>query len=92
VIRNPTHYAVALRYEAQKDRAPRVVAKGTDLMALKIVEIAQQNDVYVTENRPLARGLYQAAQLDREIPEQYYLAVANVLAFVYNLKKKGRGA
>ena len=88
VIRNPTHFAVAIRYDAQKNRAPIVVAKGADLIALKIVEIAEQNDVTVMENRPLARGLYETVDLDQEIPDQFYQPVAEVLAFVYSLKKK----
>ncbi len=67
------------------------IAKGKDYLALKIIEVAEKNGVAVTENRPLARGLYEAVELDHEIPEQYYLAVANVLAFVYNLKKRGKG-
>lgn len=88
VVRNPTHFAVAIRYEAEKNRAPVVVAKGADLIALKIVEIAENNGVTVMENIPLARGLYQAVDLDQEIPEQFYQPVAEVLAFVYSLKKK----
>ncbi len=88
VIRNPTHFAVAIRYDAQKNRAPIVVAKGADLIALKIVEIAEQNGVTVMENRPLARGLYETVDLDQEIPDQFYQPVAEVLAFVYSLKKK----
>lgn len=91
VVRNPTHYAVAIQYDAKKNRAPTVVAKGKDLVALKIVEAAELNDVTVMENRPLARGLYDAVELDREIPQEYYQAVAEVLAFVYNLKRRKRG-
>jgi len=91
VVRNPTHYAVAIRYDALHNRAPTVVAKGKDLIALKIVEVAEQNHVAVMENRPLARGLYEAVDLDREIPEKYYQAVAEVLAFVYNLKRSKQG-
>lgn len=91
VVRNPTHYAVAIKYEAKKKRAPTVIAKGRDLVALKIVEVAEQNNVAVMENRPLARGLYESVELDREIPPQYYQAVAEVLAFVYNLKRRKRG-
>lgn len=90
VIKNPTHYAVALKYEAKKNKSPTVIAKGKDYVALKIIEIAEQNGVAVTENKPLARGLYETVELDHEIPEEYYLAVANVLAFVYNLKKRGK--
>ncbi|WP_312643808.1 flagellar biosynthesis protein FlhB [Hydrogenoanaerobacterium sp.] len=88
VIRNPTHYAVAIQYDPEKNRAPVVVAKGADRVALKIIEIAEQHDVVITENRPLARGLYETVDLDREIPDEFYQAVAGVLAFVYNLKKK----
>lgn len=87
VIRNPTHYAVALRYDPEIHRAPVVVAKGQDSLALRIVEVAQKNNVAITENKPLARGLYENVELDREIPDRFYKPVAEVLAFVYNLKK-----
>lgn len=89
IIRNPTHFAVALKYEAKKDKAPRLIAKGQDYLALKIIEIAEANQIPVSTNPPLARGLYQAVELDREIPEQYYQAVAEILVFVYT---KIRGA
>ncbi len=88
VIRNPTHFAVAIKYDQNVNRAPLVVAKGADNIALMIVKIAEENNVYVTENRPLARALYETVDLDREVPEQFYRAIAEVLAFVYNLKKK----
>ncbi len=88
VIRNPTHYAVAIQYNPKKNRAPIVIAKGADSLALRIVGVAERNQVHVMENKPLARGLYESVELDREIPEKYYKAVAEVLAFVYNLKKK----
>ncbi|MEA5010147.1 MAG: flagellar biosynthesis protein FlhB [Angelakisella sp.] len=88
VIRNPTHYAVAIKYDPEKNNAPMVIAKGADNIALKIIEIAEQNDIIVTENRPLARGLYETVDIDMEIPDQFYQAVAEVLAFVYSLKKK----
>lgn len=91
VVKNPTHYAVALKYEPKINRAPVVVAKGCDLVALKIIEIAEANGVEVTENRPLARGLYESVEIDEAIPEQFYQAVADVLAFVYNLKRKRKG-
>ena len=91
VIRNPTHYAVAIRYDAEKNSSPVVVAKGADHIALNIVRIAEENNVVVLENRPLARGLYEAVELDQEIPEQFFKPVAEVLAYVYNLKKKGVG-
>lgn len=88
VIRNPTHYAVAIQYDPQKNNAPVVVAKGADSLALRIVAVAEENGVFITENKPLARGLYEAVDLDREIPDRFYQPVAEVLAFVYSLKKK----
>lgn len=88
VIRNPTHFAVALRYDREQDSAPTVIAKGKNLLALKIIEIAEQNGVYVMEDRPLARALYASIEIGQEIPGQFYEPVAQVLAFVYNLKKK----
>ncbi len=88
VIRNPTHYAVAIKYNPERNNAPVVIAKGMDSLALRIVAVAEENDVFVTENRPLARGLYETVDLDREIPDQFYQPVAEVLAFVYSLKKK----
>lgn len=90
VIRNPTHYAVAIRYTPGTNTAPVVVAKGVDLVALRIVSVAEENDVYITENVPLARALYDAVEIDREIPAAFYVAVAEVLAFVYNLKHKSK--
>ncbi|HWP79536.1 MAG TPA: flagellar biosynthesis protein FlhB [Candidatus Acidoferrum sp.] len=90
VVRNPTHFAVAIRYEEKKKKAPVVVAKGQDLVALKIVEAAENAGVTVMENKPLARGLYEAVPLDAEIPERYYQAVAEVLAYVYTLKRGGQ--
>lgn len=88
VIRNPTHYAVAIRYDPEKNNAPVVVAKGADSLALRIVAVAQESGVFTIENKPLARGLYEAVDLDREIPDRFYQPVAEVLAFVYSLKKK----
>lgn len=87
IIRNPTHFAIAIKYDEKKNRAPIVVAKGMDLVALRIIKIAEENNITVSENRPLARGLYESVDLNHEIPEQFYQAVAEVLAFVYNLKK-----
>lgn len=88
VIRNPTHYAVALKYDQDRNAAPRVIAKGADSLALRIIAVAKENDVYVMENRPLARALFESVELDGEIPERFYKAVAEVLAFVYSLKKR----
>jgi flagellar biosynthetic protein FlhB len=87
VITNPTHFAVALRYDETKERAPKVIAKGADLIALKIKEIAREHDVLIVENPPLARELYKSVEVDQVIPEQFYQAVAEVLAFVYRSKR-----
>lgn len=83
IIRNPTHFAVAIQYDSKKDKAPKVIAKGQDYLALKIIEIAEAHHIPVTTNPPLARGIYQAVGLDQEIPEKFYQAVAEVLVFVY---------
>lgn len=91
VIRNPTHYAIAVAYDAGKNRAPVVLAKGADHMAKRIIETAESHQITIMENRPLARGLYETVEVDCEIPEQFYKPVAEVLAFVYNLKKKEWG-
>ncbi len=88
IIRNPTHYAVAVKYAAGIDNAPIVLAKGADLMALRIIRVGEENGVMLVENRPLARSLYENAPLDAEIPPEFYGAVAEVLAFVYSLQSK----
>lgn len=88
VIRNPTHFAVALKYDSKKSKAPVVIAKGADSLALKIVEIAEQHNIVIMENKPLARALYAEVELDREIPSEFYNPVAEVLAYVYSLKEK----
>ena len=87
IIRNPTHFAIAVQYEMGKQRAPIILAKGMDHVALKILEVAKKHDIPSIENKPLARGLYEAVEINQEIPEKYYHAVAEVLAFVYQLKK-----
>lgn len=89
VIRNPTHYAVAIKYEPEKNGAPIVVAKGIDGAALRIIELAENNNVSLVENRPLARALYEKTEVNYEIPFEFYREVAEVLAFVYDLKKLG---
>ena len=87
VVRNPTHYAVALKYESENAfSAPRVVAKGMDALALKIIKVAEENNVYITENRPLARSLYDNVQLGAEIPPEFYTAVAAILTDMFNVK------
>ncbi len=87
VITNPTHLAVALQYNAAM-ASPRVVAKGADLIALKIREIATQAGVPIVENKPLARGLFKSAEIGDDIPIELYQAVAEVLAYVFNLRRR----
>ncbi len=86
VITNPTHFAVALTYDENSGRAPIVVAKGVDYIALQIKEKAKESGVSIMENKTLARTLYHTVDLDREIPPELYGAVAEVLAFIYNLR------
>lgn len=88
VIMNPTHFAVALKYEPDKSAAPIVVAKGRNLIALKIREIAEENKVPIVENVTLARALYASAEIGDEIPAELYQAVAEILAYVYRLSNK----
>ena len=89
VITNPTHYAVAIRYDKEREDAPRVVAKGTDHLALKIKEIAREAGVMIVENPPLARELYKSVDIGEIIPAKLYKAVAEVLAYVYKAKRMG---
>lgn len=91
VVMNPTHYAVALRYDEASMNAPQVIAKGADLLAQKIREIASAHDVPVLQSPMLARALYAHAELDQAIPAALYTAVAQVLAYVYRLKAAMRG-
>ena len=88
VITNPTHFAVALKYDMDAMGAPRVVAKGADFLALRIRQIAGTHDVPIIENPPLARALYAAVEVDQEIPQEHYKAVAEVIGFVMRLKGK----
>lgn len=89
VVTNPTHFAVALRYEPEEGMdAPVVVAKGQDFIALKIREIAAQNNVPIVENPPLARALFASVEIDSPIPTEHYAAVADVIKYVYQLKGK----
>ena len=88
VIRNPTHYAVALRYKPGQDDAPIVLAKGQDAIALRIVQIAEDNQVAVVENVPLARALYAQAELNQFIPPDLYDPVAKVLVYIFKLNDK----
>ena len=88
VVTNPTHYAVALKYDRNVAPAPIVVAKGVDFVAFKIREVAQNNGVPVVENRQVARALYNLVPIDGIIPSDMFVAVAEILAYVYNKNKK----
>ena len=88
VITNPTHFAVALKYEQDSGKAPVVVAKGEDYLAQKIKEVARDNSVEIVENKPLARMIYYNVDIGAEIPQELYQAVAEVLAFVWKIKHK----
>lgn len=88
VITNPTHFAVALKYDINSMTAPVLVAKGADLVAKRIRELAVEHDVPVVENPPVARALYAAVDLDREIPPEHYKAVAEIIGYVMRLKGK----
>lgn len=86
VITNPTHYAIALKYDDSKMDAPFVVAMGVDLVAQKIKEIAKSNDVMMVENRPLARALYDQVEIGHAVPEEFFQAIAEIIAYVYQAK------
>lgn len=86
VVTNPTHFAVALKYEQGAMGAPVVVAKGVDAVAFKIREVAEANDVPVVQNPPLARALYAACDIDEEVPSEHYRAVAEVITYIYKLR------
>lgn len=87
VVTNPTHFAVALRYEKNKDSAPIVVAKGADLVAMRIKDIAKENNVPIVENKNLARTLFARVDINESIPVELYQAVAEIIAYIYSLKK-----
>ncbi len=91
VVMNPTHFAVAIKYDEKTMRAPQVISKGADLLAMKIREIAKTNSIPVLQSPMLARALYANAELDQDIPSSLYTAVAQVLAYVYRLKVAMRG-
>ena len=90
VVTNPTHYAVAIKYDEEKSHAPIVVAKGMDHIAQQIKKIARENNVHIVQNPPLARSLYAEVELDKPIPEALFGAVAEVLAYVYKMNAKKR--
>ena len=88
VVTNPTHFAVALKYEQSKMRAPKVVAKGVDFMAIRIRQLASESGIPIIERPPLARAIYRMVEVGEEIPEELYAAVAEILAYVYELSGK----
>jgi flagellar biosynthesis protein FlhB len=88
VVTNPTHFAVALKYEPDKMDAPLCVAKGQDLIALRIRAIAEENDVIIVENPPLARTLFKVLDINDTIPPEHYKAVAEVISYVFRMKKR----
>ncbi len=88
IITNPTHISIAIRYERDIDSAPIVIAKGADILAMKIREIAKENDIPIVENKPLARIMYKEVDIDQEVPADMYQAVAEVLVAVYKIKNR----
>jgi flagellar biosynthetic protein FlhB len=86
VITNPTHFAVALQYDAKSMEAPKLIAKGVDHLALRIREIAEENGIPVVENPPVARALYATVEVDAEVPGEHYKAVAEIIGYVMKLK------
>jgi flagellar biosynthetic protein FlhB len=88
VVTNPTHFAVALSYRGDEMGAPKVIAKGQDLIAQRIKQIARENGVPVVENKLLARTLFKTVEVEQEIPYELFQAVAQVLAYIYSLKKR----
>ena len=85
IIRNPTHLAIALKYDPQRGGAPVVLAKGQDELALRIVKTGEEHQVFILENKPLARAMYDSCELDREIPAEFYGAVAEILVYIYKI-------
>ena len=92
VVTNPTHYAVALRYDSTKERAPRVLAKGVDFLAQRIKDIAKEHEIPIIENPPLARALYKDVDIDKEIPETLYQAMVEVLIKVQQINDERKKA
>ena len=88
VITNPTHFAVALKYELDEMDAPVLLAKGQDFLALKIREIAEEHGIPIVENPPVARALYAGVEVDQEIPPEHFKAVAEIIGYVFRLKGK----
>lgn len=89
VITNPTHYAVAMKYDNEKNQAPIIIAKGLNYIALKIKDLAKENNIPIVENPALARALYEQIEIEQEIPSEFYKAVAEIFSYVFELKKRG---
>lgn len=92
IVRNPTHYAVALKYDIDQDQAPIVLAKGQDFMAKRIIDIAEKHKILITENKPLAQTLYKTVEINDCIPAELYQAVAELMAWVYSTREKNKGS
>lgn len=90
ITTNPIHIAIAIKYDREEMEAPRVIAKGTELFAKKIIEIAKNHNIPIIENVPVARALYKLVDINKEVPPELYKAVAEILIFVYNLKEKSK--
>ena len=88
VITNPTHIAVAIKYVEGEMEAPKLIAKGADNIAIKIKELAKEEEVPIIENKPLARMIYERVELDEDIPQDMYQAVAEILVVIYKMKNK----
>jgi flagellar biosynthetic protein FlhB len=88
IITNPTHYAVALQYNKEQSNAPKIIAKGINFIALKIKDIGRNNNVQIIENPALARALYDQLEVEDEIPEEFYQAIADIFSYIYTLNKK----
>ena len=91
IVTNPTHYSVALKYDQSGDKAPYVVAKGVDFMALKIREVARDNEIPVMESPPLCRAIYHTTEINDEVPEELFVAIAQILAYIYQLEQFRKG-
>jgi flagellar biosynthesis protein FlhB len=88
ILANPTHYAIALRYDQSENDAPMVLAKGTDLIALRIREIAEKNRIEVVIDKALTRAMYDHVEINQTIPAEFYRAVANLLVYVMTRKRR----
>lgn len=92
VVTNPTHYAIALKYSHGQMEVPKVLAKGVDDVAMRIRKVAEEHNIPMVENPPLARALYATVEIDDDIPPDHYQAVAQIISYVLRLKKSGRAS